>query len=107
MHPLIISKKILLPLIIVGLLMTLIGSYMKLSHYRSGFLPNNVLIGIGLALCLFVWVFAVSDAVRNKIKNPWMWFVAFLFFGSIASLIYLLNRDSIIINREVKRAPFE
>lgn len=102
MYPLIIKREILLPAAIIAFFIFVIGAFCKMTHVQFlGFSPNLVL-GIGWGILLFVWFIVIIDAVRNGVKNPFMWIVAFAFFGSIASIIYLYYRNTIIIKKENK-----
>lgn len=100
MYPLIIPRKILLPLAIICFVMMVTGGFFKISHQDFFGISSNIVLGIGTGALLFVWFIVVADALRNRAKNPFMWIIAFLFFGNVASILYLFYRDQIIIKKE-------
>lgn len=99
MYPLLIPRSILLPIAIIAFLITMFGAWLKISHGSFFDFSPNLILGIGSGILIFVWVVAAADAVRNGVKNPFMWIVAFLSFGSLASIFYLYHRDHIIIKK--------
>lgn len=102
MYPLIIPRKILLPLAFSCFIMMVIGVYFKISHQDFFGISSNIILGIRTGVLLFVWFIVVANAIRHGVKNPFMWMIAFLFFGNVASIIYLYYRDHIIIKKEKK-----
>lgn len=93
MYPLIIPRKILLPVAIICFVMMVTGGFFKISHQDFFGISSNIILGIGTGALLFVWFIVVADALRNGVKNPFMWIIAFLFFGNVASILYLFYRD--------------
>jgi len=74
---------------IVGLLITLIGAYLKITHSEGA----EALLIIGVIAWLSFIVTAIYEVrTSNRIDNTekTMWTIAFIFFGGIAGLIYFL-----------------
>ena len=92
-HKLPIPKKILLTLAIIGFLIVIIGTYLKLTN--KDFSENYSQLGIGIALIFQIvpWFVVLIDLIRNQIRNKTMWFVGMFAFGSLTVILYLINRE--------------
>ena len=68
-YPLLIPKKIILPISVLGFIITVIGSLFKLSHWSFGIFTPKLLLSISIVFSLFA-IFVVSlDIIKNPIKN--------------------------------------
>ncbi len=88
-----INKKILLTLAILGFALVIISTYLKITD--KNFAENNSQLFIGIALLLQIvpWIVVLIDLIKNQIHNKIMWFVGMFAFGSLTTIIYLLNRE--------------
>ena len=98
-HHLLIPKNIILPISILGLILTVIGTLMKLNHWSFGIFTPNLLLSISIVFTLLAIFVVLLDIIKNPIKNKFLWIIPLLFVGNIVSMIYLINRES-----HIKRA---
>ena len=91
-HNLLISKKYILPIAILGFIIILLGAFFKITHFICFGLTGNVLITIGTFLSFLSTIIVIIDVVRNKIKNYILWLLFLALFGGITSIIYLIKR---------------
>ena len=91
-HKLPIPKKTLLALAIIGFLLVIICTALKITN--KDFSENSQLgIGIALLFQIVPWIVVLIDLIRNKIRNKIMWFVGMFAFGSLTVILYLINRE--------------
>ena len=93
-YPLLIPKNIILPISILGLILTVIGTLMKLNHWSFGIFTPNLLLSISIVFTLLAIFVVLLDIIKNPIKNKFLWIIPLLFVGNIVSMIYLINRES-------------
>lgn len=93
-HHLLIPKNIILPISILGLILTVIGTLMKLNHWSFGIFTPNLLLSISMVFSLFAIFVVLLDIIKNPIKNKFLWIIPLLFIGNIVAIIYLINRES-------------
>ena len=93
-HHLLISKKIILPISVLGFIFIVIGTLLKLSHWSFGIFTPNLLLSISMVFSLFAIFVVLLDIIKNPIKNKFLWIIPLLFVGNIVSMIYLINREA-------------
>ena len=93
-HHLLIPKNIILPISVLGFIITVIGALFKLSHWSFGIFTPNLLLSISMVFSLFAIFVVLLDIIRNPIKNKFLWIIPLLFVGSIVAMIYLMNREA-------------
>ena len=93
-YHLLIPKKIILPISVLGFIFTIIGALLKLSHWSFGIFTPNLLLSISVVFSLLAIFVVLLDIIKNPIKNKFLWIIPLLFVGNIISTIYLINRDS-------------
>ena len=93
-YPLLIPKNIILPISILGLILTVIGTLLKLSHWSFGIFTPNLVLSISIVFTLLAIFVVLLDIIKNPIKNKFLWIIPLLFVGNIVSMIYLINRES-------------
>ena len=93
-HHLLISKKIILPISILGLILTVIGTLMKLTHWSFGIFTPNLVLSISIVFTLLAIFVVLLDIIKNPIKNKFLWIIPLLFVGNIVAMIYLMNREA-------------
>lgn len=89
---LLLPKSILLKLIVLDLVLLLTGAYMKIFHiqYASPLLFSAAIFQIILSIITLI------DVARNKIDSKLKWIIVVLFFNTLGSIYYLINRNSIL-----------
>lgn len=93
-HPLLIPKNVILSISIIGLVFTLVGSLLKLSHWHIGVITPNILLSISIVFTLLSIFVVLLDIVKNPIKNKLMWIIPLFFVGNLVAIIYLINRET-------------
>ena len=93
-YPLLIPKKIILPISVLGFIFTVIGTLFKLSHWSFGIFTPNLLLSISIVFSLFAIFVVLLDIIKNPIKNKFLWIIPLLFVGNIVAMIYLMNREA-------------
>ena len=93
-YPLLIPKNIILPISILGVIFTVIGTLLKLSHWSFGIFTPNLVLSISIVFTLLAIFVVLLDIIKNPIKNKFLWIIPLLFVGNIVSMIYLMNRES-------------
>ena len=93
-HHLLISKKIILPISVLGFIFIVIGTLLKLSHWSFGIFTPNLVLSISIVFTLLAIFVVLLDIIKNPIKNKFLWIIPLLFVGNIVSMIYLINRES-------------
>lgn len=89
-YPLIVPKKLLLSIGILGVLLLFGGVYSKINGMQSAdyqFFP-------GFILNTLFFVAVVLDIARNPVKNKLLWAAFLLVFNSIAGIVYIAKRDN-------------
>ena len=93
-YPLIVPKKYLMPIAILGLILTVIGTLMKLNHWNFGAITPNIILAISTVLTLISFFVVILDILRNPLKNKFLWIAPLLFIGNLVAVIYLMNREA-------------
>lgn len=93
-YPLLIPKNIILPLSIIGFVMSLLGAFIKISHWEFWGVSPNFLLGISIIFSLLSIFIVLLDVLKNPIKNKFLWIAPLLFVGNLVSIIYLINRET-------------
>ncbi|KMQ71759.1 hypothetical protein [Chryseobacterium koreense] len=92
-HPLLIPKRYLLPLAVFGLVVVLLGAYMRIAHWVFGNLTGSIVIDLGIVFSAISWVIVITDIFRNRSKYSVFWIAGMIFFGSITTIFYLIKRN--------------
>ena len=90
-HPLPINKGILLMFAIIGFLMLIISTYLKITKSEINL---DLLLVIALVLQFFPWIIVFIDIFRNQIQNKLMWFVGMFALSSLTVVLYLITRKN-------------
>ena len=94
--PLIISKNILFPIALFGLVFTLFSVTFDLTHFRIPRQAGNAFTYLAL-ICSFITVIVlIIDVFKNNLSTKYLWTLGFLLTGCIAGLYYLMNRDKFL-----------
>lgn len=92
------AKKILTMSFILGLLIVIFGSLLKIMHWP--YATEMMIIGL-LSQLVFIILSLIEISKSDKIDGTekFMWFIGFIFIGTIAGLVYILSaRKRIITN---------
>ena len=92
-YPLLIPKKIILPISVLGFIITVIGALFKLSHWSFGIFTPNLVLSISIVFSLLSIFVVLLDIAKNPIKNKLLWIIPLLFVGNLVTIIYLINRE--------------
>lgn len=92
-YELLINKKILLTLAIIGFAFVMVSVYLKITDKNFAENYSHLFIGIALLFQIIPWITVLIDLIRNQIHNKLMWFVGMFAFGSLTTILYLLNRE--------------
>ena len=92
-YPLLIPKNISLSISILGLILTVIGTLMKLNHWNFGAITPNMILGVSTIFSLIALFVVIIDITRNPLKNKFLWIIPLLFVGNLVAIIYLINRE--------------
>lgn len=95
-YNLLIPNKYLFPLAIIGFLIVLMGAYLKITHFSIEFITGNSTLLVGGAITILVWIVVFIDILRNNVKNSLLWVIIMLSLGSLAPILYLINRKSFV-----------
>lgn len=93
-YPLLIPKNVILPISIMGFVLTFIGTLFKLSHWHFGFITPNILLSISIIFSLLSIFIVLLDIAKNPIKNKLLWIIPLLFVGNLVAIIFLINREA-------------
>ena len=93
-HHLLIPRKIILPISVLGFIITVIGALFKLSHWSFGIFTPKLLLSISIVFTLLAIFVVLLDIIKNPIKNKFLWIIPLLFVGNIVAMIYLMNRQA-------------
>jgi hypothetical protein len=91
-----INNRILLSTTLIGFFIVLLGSYLKITHDLATEPYLELILGLGVLIHFVSLIIVIYDLVRNPIRNKFMWFFGFLVLGSIAIILYLINRNALI-----------
>lgn len=94
--PLLISKKILFPVAIFGLVFSFITLTFDVAPLG---LPSEAgaFLTYLAVLCSFATVLIlIVDVFKNNLHARYLWTLAFLLTGCFAGLYYLLNREKLV-----------
>ena len=92
-YPLLIPKKIILPISIMGFVFTFTGTLFKLSHWHFGFITPNIFLFVSIVFSLLSIFVVLLDIAKNPLKNKLLWIIPLLFVGNLVAIIYLINRE--------------
>ena len=92
-HHLLIPKNIILPISVIGFIITVIGALFKLSHWSFGIFTPNLVLSISIVFSLLSIFVVLLDIAKNPIKNKLLWIIPLLFVGNLVAIIYLINRE--------------
>lgn len=95
-YNLLIPNKYLFPLAIIGFLIVLMGAFLKITHFNIYFFTGNSTLLVGGAITILVWIVVFIDILRNNVKNSLLWVIIMLSLGSLAPILYLINRKSFV-----------
>jgi hypothetical protein len=92
------AKKILTMSFILGLLIVIFGSLLKIMHWP--YATEMMIIGLLSQLVFFILsLIEISKSDKIDGTEKFMWFIGFIFIGTIAGLVYILSaRKRIITN---------
>lgn len=91
-HPLLLPRKYLLSIAILGLLIILLGAIFRITHWDFFGVSGRVFIVVGTVISFFPWIIVMIDVIKNRMQNWILWIFCLFLFGNIATIIYLLNR---------------
>ncbi|MDN3605403.1 hypothetical protein [Kaistella yonginensis] len=95
---LLISKKILYPIAIFGLVFTAFSVTLNLESLGIPFDMGLILIYSGLFANFLASVILIVDVFKNNLSSKYIWTLSFLFLGALSGLFYLRNRDQYLAN---------
>jgi hypothetical protein len=87
-----ISFKTVWFLVVGNILLTVFGAFAKIQHWEY----SQILLTIGLMLFFSTWVIILSDMVKNKIYNKTFWIMTMFIIPSIATILYMIQRNKLI-----------
>ncbi|MCP2039099.1 hypothetical protein [Chryseobacterium sp. HSC-36S06] len=91
---LLISKNVLFPVAVFGLIFTVCTITFDLTPFGLPLEAGKILTYTAV-LCNFVTVIVlIVDVFKNNLSTKYLWTLGFLFSGCIAGVYYLLKRDS-------------
>ena len=98
-HPykLLIDKRILLTLACLGFAMIMVTLCLKLTHTSIGITAHKTLLLIALVSYL-PWSVVLIDLIRNRARNKTLWLLGMVCFGSLTTILYLINREKPILS---------
>ena len=91
-NKLLISKKLILPIAILGLLTILVGAIFKFTHWSFYGITGSILLEVGTVFSLLSWIVVFIDMLRNRIKYSVLWIIGLLFFFTLTPVVYLSIR---------------
>lgn len=94
--PMIIDRKILLVVAVLSFLTVLMGAWLKITHISFGPFTANFLLTIGIIPGLLVWLAVLYDIIKHSFRNSLLWVIGIFCFGSLVSIIYLVQRDQLV-----------
>ena len=87
-----IDIKIVWILVIGNFLLTIFGAFAKIQHWEF----SQILLPVGLMLFFSTWIIILSDMVKNKIYNKTFWVMTMFIMPSIATILYLIQRNKLL-----------
>lgn len=87
------KNYILLVLAFSGIILTLLGAFLKITHINIAFLTGNSALAIALLITFIVWIFVFFDIFNSKSKTSTWYFFAMILFPNITPVIYLINKS--------------
>lgn len=94
MKPLLLNKKVALTFAIIGLVLLVIGAFLKITHWSfNGIAAGTLLLPIGVILHGIAWFVVLYDLIVNPIRNKVLWFLGMIFMHNITVILYLINRE--------------
>lgn len=87
-----ISIKTVWILVIGNFFMTIIAILAKIQNWSF----SQMLITIGLMLFFSAWIVVLSDMFKNTIYNKTFWIASMFIMPTIASVIYLVQRNRLL-----------
>ncbi len=76
----------------IGVIITFIGAFLKITHLNLGFITGNSVLAIAILISIFVWIFVLIDIFRNSTKNSLLWIIGMLLFINITPIVYLIYK---------------
>ena len=90
------TKSILQISFIFSFLTVIVGAFLKIEHYPYAYL--TIIVGLLFHLIfLIAGIYEVSKSKKIEVSEKFMWTVGFIFFGSVAGLVYLLSARKRIV----------
>lgn len=90
------TRSILQISFIFSFLTVIIGTLLKIEHYSYAHL--TIIVGLLFHLIfLTTGIYEVSKSKKIEASEKFMWSVGFIFFGSVAGLVYLLSARKRIV----------
>ncbi len=92
------TKKILILSFVLAFVIAIVGALMKITHWPYA---TDVFITGLLSRLVFIILSLIEISKSDRIDGTekFMWFIGFIFIGTITGLIYILSaRKRIIIN---------
>ncbi|MBU4537283.1 MAG: hypothetical protein L6264_12200 [Weeksellaceae bacterium] len=97
-NDLLISKNILFPAAVFGLIFTVCTINFDLTSVGLPLEAGKILTYTAL-LCNFITVIVlIVDVFKNNLSTKYLWTLGLLFFGCLTGVYYLLKRDSYLSN---------
>ena len=90
------TKSILYISFILAFFIVILGTFFKIEHYPH----TKLVLVIGLIFHLIFLITAIYEVRKSKkieVSEKFMWTVGFIFFGSVAGLVYLLSARKRIV----------
>lgn len=91
-HNLMISKNILYPLAVFGLIFMVFAVTIDFTSFNMPVDIKLILIYAGLFANFFTAVILIIDVFKNNLSTKYIWTLSFLLVGSLSGLFYLKNR---------------
>lgn len=94
---LLIDRKLLLGMFVIGLLLGVAGLFIKYSKGTSivdvatTISTENILFEVGVISFFAVWIVVIIDIFRNDIKRRALWLTGMFAFFFIVPVVYLLT----------------
>ncbi len=94
---LLIDRKLLLGLFIIGLLLGMAGLFIKytkgtpITDVTTTISTENILFEVGVISFFAVWIVVIIDMFRNDIKKKALWLTGMFAFFFIVPVVYLLT----------------
>lgn len=79
-------------LVVGNFLLTIVGALAKVQHWEF----SNIIFTVALMLFFTTWVIILSDMVKQKIYNKTFWVMSMFIFPTLASIVYLLRRNTLL-----------